>query len=45
MEPQIKYLPHVEEISEAEFIMTAVNTSKRGTARSLGEDHAWKQEA
>lgn len=40
VETYIKYLPHVEEISEAEFIVTALNTSERGTARSLGEDDA-----
>lgn len=38
IETYIKYLPHVEEISEAEFIVTALNTSKRGTARTLGEN-------
>lgn len=37
IETYIKYLPHVEEISEAEFIVTALNTSKRSTARSLGD--------
>lgn len=36
IETYIKYLPHVEEISEAEFMVTALNASKRGAARSLG---------
>lgn len=41
IETYIKYLPHVEEISEAEFMVTALNASKRGAARSLGgEDDA-----
>lgn len=29
IETYVKYLPHVEEISEAQFIVTALNTSKR----------------